>query len=279
MNYILAVSGGVDSVVLLDMMSKTKHRLVVAHVDHGIRPDSAADARFVEALAHRYKLPFVAARFELGKKASEEQARDARYEFLFEQAEKFNADIVTAHHRDDLVETIAINFSRGTGWRGLNVLARQGIHRPLLPLTKARIYQYALTHHLEWVEDSTNRSDVYQRNRIRQRTHAMLSEATIEQIVNLRARQLQLTHDIEREAARLVERHAGSRHFLTVLDQSVALELLGAIIKAHTGIGPMRPQLERALLAVKTAKSGSAHDVGDGIKMRFTSRNYELFVV
>lgn len=279
MNYLLAVSGGVDSVVLLDMMSRSKHRMVVAHVDHGIRPDSHDDARFVEALAKQYGLPFVSTRFELGAKASEEQARAARYGFLFEQAKKFDAEVVTAHHRDDLVETIAINFSRGTGWRGLGVLARAGIHRPLLPLTKARIYQYALAHHLEWVEDSTNRSDVYQRNRLRQKVHTALAESEVQQLVNLRTRQLQLAHDIEQEAAKIAALHTGSRHFLTVLDQTVAIELLGSIIKARVMVRPTRPQLERALLAVKTAKPGSLHDVGDGIKMRFTSRNYELFVV
>ena len=279
MNYLVAVSGGVDSVALLDMMAKADHRLIVAHVDHGIRPDSAADARFVEALAGRYKLPFVSTRFELGAGASEEQAREARYQFLFEEAKKFNAEIVTAHHRDDLVETIAINLARGTGWRGVAVLARSGIHRPLLPLTKAKLYDYALKHRLEWVEDSTNGSLDYQRNRLRGVLKTMLDQRSAEELAILRARQLQLAHDIEREAARFVENHAGSRHFLTVLEHEVALELLGSMMKAACNIKPIRPQLERALLAIKTAKPGSFHDVGDGIKMRFTSRNYELFIV
>ena len=279
MKYLVAVSGGVDSVVLLDMMSKTKHHLVVAHVDHGIRPDSAADARFVEALAKRYKLPFVSTRFELGEKASEEQAREARYSFLFEQAQKFGAEVVTAHHRDDLVETIAINIARGTGWRGVAVLARPGIYRPLLPLTKAKIYKYALGHHLEWVEDSTNQTDTYQRNRLRRELHAQLPVKATEELVRLRARQLQLAHDIEREATKFTQKHTGSRHFLTVLDHEVAVELLGAMMKAEAGVRPVRPQLERALLAIKTAKPGSMHDVGNGVKMRFTSRNYELLVV
>ena len=279
MKYLVAVSGGVDSVVLLDMMSKTKHHLVVAHVDHGIRTDSAADARFVEALAKHYKLPFVSTRFELGEKASEEQAREARYSFLFEQAKRFGAEVVTAHHRDDLVETIAINISRGTGWRGVAVLARSGIYRPLLPLTKAKLYEYALAHHLEWVEDSTNQTDAYRRNRLRRELHAHLPVEATEELVRLRARQLQLAHDIEREAIKFTQKHTGSRHFLTVLDHEVAVELLGTMMKAEAGVRPVRPQLERALLAIKTAKPGSMHDVGNGVKMRFTSRNYELLVV
>ena len=279
MKYILAVSGGVDSVVLLDMMSKTRHNLIVAHVDHGIREDSAADARFVEQLARRYKLPFVMKRYDLGARASEDRARDARYDFLFEQAKKFDAEIVTAHHQGDAIETMAINFKRGTGWRGLAVLARKGIYRPLLPFTKNRLYEYALTHHLEWVEDSTNQSNVYQRNRVRRVLHAAFSLESATKLMELRARQLQLVRDIDRESARLAQRHGSSRHFLTNLDHDVAVELLGAIIKLQTGVRPVRPQLERALLAIKTVKPGGMHDVGDGVKMRLTSRNYELFVV
>ena len=97
MNYIVAVSGGVDSVVLLDMLSKTQHKLIVAHVDHGIRgEESTADARFVAALARRYQLPFVSTELHLGAHASEETAREKRYEFLFGEAEKYRAVVVTA---------------------------------------------------------------------------------------------------------------------------------------------------------------------------------------
>ena len=75
MKYVLAISGGVDSVVLLDMMSQLNKDIVVAHFDHGIREDSAADARFVEALANRYGVEFIVERVELGVTASEDLAR------------------------------------------------------------------------------------------------------------------------------------------------------------------------------------------------------------
>src|SRR3989344_5293986 len=116
MNYIVAVSGGVDSVVLLDMLIKQKeHNLVVAHFDHGIRVDSDADARFVWELAKKYELSFEVRREELGDAASENTARSHRYAFLRDIAKKYSATIVTAHHADDVVETIAINLTRGTG--------------------------------------------------------------------------------------------------------------------------------------------------------------------
>ncbi|MBC7764487.1 tRNA lysidine(34) synthetase TilS [Microbacteriaceae bacterium] len=277
--YVLAVSGGVDSVVLLDMLSRSNHHLVVAHVDHGIRDDSTADARFVEALAKQYKVPFVTKRFELGEDASEDEARQARYSFLFEQSKKLEAQLVTAHHQNDMIETIALNLRRGTGWRGLAVLNRHEIDRPLLAFPKSALIRYALNHHLEWVEDSTNQSDAYTRNQLRKSLHGRLSADTVARLANLRAKQVQLSRDIAIQTDRHVAAYQGDRHFLTVLEEPVALELLGAFVVSAGGVRPPRPQLKRALLAVKTAKPGTSHDIGNGVKMSFTTRNYQLTVV
>jgi len=276
--YVLAVSGGVDSVALLDLMTKTTHHLIVAHVDHGIRGDSTADARFVEALAKKYSLPFVSRRFELGKQASEEQARDARYGFLFEVAKEHRATLMTAHHRDDAVETIALNLTRGTGWRGLAVLDREQVRRPLLGMSKPQLYDYALKHRLEWVEDSTNATDTYLRNRLRSKLNQMVDDTVRTKLMQLRSQQLILKNDIDREALRLSS-HAHTRHFLNQIDHMSAMTLLGAMILHETGTRPPRPQLERALLAVKTARAGSIHHVGARVQLRFTSRNISVEVV
>ena len=229
MNYLLAVSGGVDSVVLLDLFSKTNNHIVVAHVDHGIRgEESAADARFVKELAKKYKAPFVSIELNLAANASEELARAERYKFLLKESERFKALLVTAHHEDDAVETIALNIERGTGWRGLMVLNRLGIMRPLLAMTKQQIYDYAIKHHLEWVEDATNRELIYTRNRMRHRIGG--SSLDSKRLMELRARQLQIGHDIDADAARLVARHKGDRHFLNMTPENVAIELLGTEI-------------------------------------------------
>ena len=278
MKYIVAVSGGVDSVALLDLMSKTKHQLIVAHVDHGIRPDSEADARFVRALAQKYHVPFVSISLTLGASASEDAARSARYQFLREQAAKFSAKIMTAHHQDDLVETIAINCERGTGWRGLAVMGSEEIARPLLGMTKARLYEYALKTHLEWVEDETNATDAYLRNRLRSKINQMVDELSRTKILERRARQLILRRHIEREAERFVD-HASSRHFLTHCGDTVAEELLGAYVKRLSGQSLTRPEKRRALLAVKTAKPGAIHQIARGIELQFTSRILSVNVV
>lgn len=276
--YLVAVSGGVDSVVLIDMLSKSDHTLAIAHVDHGIRgPDSAADARFVQALAKRYGLPYVSTELQLGANASEEQARNGRYAFLFAEAEKLGAKVVTAHHSGDAVETIALNLTRGTGWRGLAVLDRKEIERPLLALTKQQLYEYALRNRLEWVEDATNHETTYLRNRLRKHISRANVDAT--PLLELRAKQLQLRRDIDKEAARIMQKHTGSRYFLRMLDERVAIELLATAIMQETGKRPVRPQLQRALHAIRVASPGTTHRVGEGISLEFTARIYRLTVV
>ncbi|PID31532.1 tRNA lysidine(34) synthetase TilS [Candidatus Saccharibacteria bacterium] len=264
MKYIVAVSGGVDSVVLLDLLLYTTEAdLIVAHVDHGIRPDSAADARFVKGLAEYYGVEYVATRLELGPRTGEAAARQARYKFLEAQAARLQARIVTAHHRDDVIGSIAINLSRGTGWRGLAVLGRGGVVRPLRSWTKSDIYNYALTHRLEWVEDTTNHSTRYLRNRLRASVVA-LPQAVAEQVAHLARVQRQLVDEIDSEVDRLLEENAGSRYFYTQIDPAIACTLLRRELVRATGSSATMPQLERALLHIKTARANTIHDIGDG---------------
>jgi tRNA(Ile)-lysidine synthase len=276
MRYLVAVSGGIDSVVLLDKLAtEKKHELIVAHFDHGIRKDSASDARFVQGLAAQYNLPFVTAREELGEQASEELARTRRYGFLRQAASAAHAKLVTAHHSDDIVETIAINLIRGTGWRGVAVLGRADIYRPLLTLTKADIRAYALNRRLEWVEDSTNASMQYLRNRVRRALARSLS-LDAGYVVRALWRQQEIVKvNIDTETATFV--HVGgeySRYFFTQLDLPTACELLRAVIVARGGASPMRPQLERALLAIKTVRANTQCDVSGSVQLRFTIRTF-----
>lgn len=273
MRYVVAVSGGVDSVVLLHKLVKeAKHELVIAHFDHGIRSESNADAWFVAGLASHYDLPFETKREELGSKASEVTARERRYLFLRDAAVRHNATIVTAHHADDLIETIAINLIRGTGWRGLAVLDSPGIERPLLELTKRDIYQYALDRELEWVEDETNATDAYLRNRVRRRL-ASIPAADKQTVRELWQSQLELKRAITlEENAILGEDSTYSRYLFTHIDTAVAIELLRAI----TQRGITRPQAERALHAIKTAKSGSVSEIGAGIRLQFSTRQFTI---
>lgn len=275
MRYLVAVSGGIDSVVLLDRLAQSgEHELIVAHFDHGIRPDSAADARFVGALAQRYGLPFVARREELGEGAGEELARNRRYAFLRGEAQKHQARLVTAHHSDDVIETVAINSARGTGWRGLAVLDAPDITRPLLTKTKQEIRGYALEHRLEWVEDSTNLETRYLRNQVRRKVAQLLPYEDKRTILNAWQRQLRLKREIQEEAGQLLEKNGGSRYFFTQCDLPVAIELLRLYIRQQGGVSITRPQAQRTLVAIKTAKPGSSYDVAEGVSLQFTARTF-----
>lgn len=270
---LVALSGGVDSVVLFDMLWRRGERLVTAHVDHGMRPDSAADARFVAALASSYGVECVMARLELGAGASEAKARQARYEFLQQQAARLGATIVTAHHQNDLVETIAINLERGTGWRGLGVLGRSDIERPLLGMSKQLIYEYAARHRLEWCEDSTNTSRVYLRNRLRHQIR--LDERATEQLAVLRERQIALRRDIEQRVAELSSVYT-SRYWLLLAGEAVAREVLRHECKRQCGRAPLTQQLQRAWTAIRTGRPGTSYQLGEGITLTLTLKHWSV---
>jgi tRNA(Ile)-lysidine synthase len=273
--YVVAVSGGVDSVVLLDyLVEHPEYELVVAHFDHGIRDDSADDEAFVKTLAQRYGIPFESKREELGKQASEALARERRYAFLHSVAKKYDAIIATAHHSDDAVETVAINLVRGTGWRGLAVLDSEVI-RPLLDMGKQEIIAYAKQHNLTWHEDSTNESEVYLRNRLRRKI-INLSDDQKRQLLGLRAHQIASKRDIDNEVKRLVgDGPTYSRYFFTHADPQVSIECLRLITMGRL----TRPQLGRVLLAVKTSQPGTVLEAGGGLQFGFTSRNFWVELV
>ncbi|NCO10726.1 tRNA lysidine(34) synthetase TilS [Candidatus Saccharibacteria bacterium] len=271
--YVIAVSGGVDSVSLLDMMARAGRAgdSIVAHFDHGIRDDSHEDAQFVEQLAKKYDIPFYAKREELGPGAGEALARDRRYEFLRELAKKHDARIVTAHHEDDLAETIAINLHRGTGWRGLAALDSD-IVRPLLHMSKSELIGYAMRRGLEWREDSTNSNGVYLRNRLRPHIQRLPREHR-KKIGDLRLRQQEVKRQIDQEVAAIMgDGPLYSRYILTHIPKKTALECLRVITKGRL----TRPQMERLLLAVKTAHPGHAYEAGSGVKLQFSSRYFTL---
>jgi tRNA(Ile)-lysidine synthetase-like protein len=158
--YVVAVSGGVDSVVLLDLLRMYPGvHVVVAHFDHGIRDDSHLDRAHVQTLAQRYQLPFVYDKGRLGPGASEADARTARYDFLRKAQVASSADaIITAHHQDDVLETAIINLLRGTGRKGLSSLTSgEGIIRPLLEVPKSEIIDYAKRHRLQYTQGDLDR--------------------------------------------------------------------------------------------------------------------------
>src|SRR5206468_5305850 len=172
---LVAVSGGADSVALLDLLHTLAPELglslVVAHVDHGIRSDSGAVARAVGELAERYELPFEVGELSLGPDATETVARRARYAWLGDVKRRRRARyLVTAHHRDDQVETILLRVLKGSapaGLAGIPARARGGTVRPLLPFTKAELGAYAAERALPAHDDPANRDPRHLRSWLR----------------------------------------------------------------------------------------------------------------
>lgn len=179
---LVAVSGGVDSVVLLhllrDAVQDLDLRIEVVHMDHGIRPGSGQDAQFVKDLCGQWGVPChllsrnVTELAQQNKTSLETAGRDARREAFTRLATEVGANFIAfAHHRDDQVETFLMRLSRGSGLSGLACMPEvQGLFwRPLLRYSRQQILDYAQQHHLLWVEDSSNQDTVFTRNRVRQK--------------------------------------------------------------------------------------------------------------
>jgi tRNA(Ile)-lysidine synthase len=269
--YVVAVSGGVDSVVLLNLLMKLPNlELIVAHFDHGIRDDSHLDAKLVRELAEENNLQFEMRREELGEHASEEFARDRRYEFLFSVMKKYDAKLITAHHGDDVIESVAINFSRGTGWRGLAVLDSENIIRPMTRFFKSEIREFAEKNNLEWHEDSTNVSDLYLRNRFRKKLIGFDDSKKLE-ILSLWSAQKNIKSEIEKTISELVEKKGEyERKMFFDLPESVAIEIIRYITNGLL----TRPQMMRTLAAIKTFESSKVLQPGGNLSIRFSSRNF-----
>ena len=275
--YLIAVSGGVDSVVLLEMLAKKHKNILVAHFDHGIREDSKEDAIFVRQLAVKYGVKFFTKREELGANASEEKARRARYKFLRELSEKQNATIVTAHHLDDVVETIIINMVRGTGWRGLAVLNAEDIYRPLINFKKQEIINYAKQNNLKWREDSTNSLNVYMRNIVRHKID--LSNEQKNELQILHQEQIRLAKEIKSEVTSLLKSIKNdnkiSRYFINSIDQASAYEIIRELTK-----GELTPnQIDSVINAIKTQRNGTIFEASKNIKIHFTTRFFTLELI
>ena len=168
---LVALSGGRDSAVLLHLLRfGCQVQPSAAHLDHGMRPDSAADAEWVAGLCRAWGVPLISARLREPPR-NEDGARRERHHFLREAARVVGAErIALAHHADDQAETVLFRALRGTGLRGLAGMAPAGpglLIRPLLRFRRREVTGYARAVGLRWREDPTNRRPVAARNRIR----------------------------------------------------------------------------------------------------------------
>ena len=171
---LLAVSGGLDSMVMVDVFLKAQFPIGIAHINHKLRGvESDDDQNFVANFCAKHQIPFYLLELPentFDKGNLQDKARNLRYEWLQDIALQHKYDLIaTAHHSSDEVETFMINLMRGAGLSGLDgIPVRSGnIIRPLLFASKEDILQYAMDHAVPYREDSSNATDKYLRNKIR----------------------------------------------------------------------------------------------------------------
>ncbi len=183
---IVGVSGGADSVVLLNLLISLGYECVIAHCNFHLRmEESDQDEIFVREMAEHLHIPYYHIDFETSNYAIthhisiEMAARNLRYNWFYELLEKHNAQaIAVAHHADDSIETLLMNLVRGTGLRGLTGISARNekVVRPLLCCTRNEILNYVIEKNLEHITDTTNASIDYQRNKFRNVVLPLLEE-------------------------------------------------------------------------------------------------------
>lgn len=283
-NYVVAVSGGVDSMVLLDVLARLPNvQLTVAHFDHGIRTDSHEDRKLVQQTAQSLGLPFVYETVSLGADSSEQQARDARYAFLHKVKGQARADaIITAHHQDDVLETFILNMHRGTGRKGLSSLqSSQELQRPFLKYTKNELLQYAKERGVVWREDSTNKSDKYARNYLRLRVLPKLAHADRDRLLGIQAHMRSLNQQIDRQLQEVITAICDKNGVLVrkkfiMLPHVVASEVMAQLLRKRGVRNMSRKLVSRLVVSVKTGGPHTMYDVDKNWVFKLSPHRAEI---
>lgn len=212
----LAVSGGMDSMVLLQLFHQLNYEIAVLHCDFSLRNlESDGDEEFVKYYCESKKIPLFVQKFDTKQFAEDAKlsiqvaARKLRYDWFYEQLADENFDyILTAHHLDDSLETFLINLTRGTGLEGLTGIPAQNdkIIRPFLPFSRVEIEKYIQENNLQWREDSSNASDKYFRNKVRHAIVPVLKELNPNLLSSFQntLENLQQTQSLVEDASKLV---------------------------------------------------------------------------
>jgi tRNA(Ile)-lysidine synthase len=278
---VLAVSGGLDSMTLLDVAAMVRQRrgcaLVVATFDHASGPHSERATALVSRSALRYGVPVVVGRAERSER-TEAAWRAARWEFLRSVARRVNGPVITAHSRDDQLETVLMRALRGAGARGLAGLrATSSVRRPFVDVQRGELRAYASARGLSWIEDPTNESRAYLRNRIRHellpallRAHPTLGDELIELGERAAAWRRDLAALIDGTIRHSVRRRVNDTKLLDVSISDLAgvpddaLCLVWQELAARANVTLDRRGTERAARITRSGKSGSRIQLSGG---------------
>jgi tRNA(Ile)-lysidine synthase len=298
----VGLSGGIDSVVLLDCLQtvsrELRFHLAALHVDHGLSPHAARWAAFCQKLCEARRIPFESVAVRVGRgEGPEAAARKARYAVFARQPSDY---VVLAHHRDDQVETLLLQLLRGAGVKGLagmplvrkaEVSSRVTRHsspailRPLLDATRAEILEYAKRRKLKWTEDESNRDDRFRRNFLRHEVLPVIEQrfpayrATLARSVGHLAETAALLDELAEADAR-GQLHEGALEVdvLRRLPESRARNLLRWFLADHGVAMPAADRLAEAMRQILGARRDARIAIElEGVELkRFADR---VFVV
>lgn len=271
------VSGGMDSMVMLDMMQKKGADLLVVHVNHGIRKNAYKDCEFVKAYCEKNNIPFIGYCFDVPTlaKASgrsiETEARLARRKVIDEILSKYADKVALAHHADDNAETVLMHIFRGSGPDGLTGIRQTDrIIRPLLSYTKNQIEEYARRYGISYVTDETNFDPYYTRNFIRLKVLPLIKSRFPSAVETLNRLALNMTETLYALDSQLDMR------LITVKDDVVELSLealespLAAryVVTAAKKLMPVDVTRAQIVGVIKLFKSqnGSKAELAGGLK-------------
>jgi tRNA(Ile)-lysidine synthase len=272
---VLAVSGGIDSMVLLDAAASTAVpcELLVATFDHGTGRSATKARKLVEARGAHYGLEVVSGRATVAL-PNEGAFRHVRWRFLDTLATSRSGRVATAHTRDDHVETVLMRIMRGTGARGLAALyASSRVLRPFLQFTRSEIVEYAGERKLEWIEDPTNASRRFFRNRVRHDLLPALRRVrpSIDaELLDVSRRAAEWRNDVERFVSSELSVVVNGRGSMDVATRPLQafteheLRLLWPAIAARVGLTLDRRSIQRVAAFTCTGRVGSRIPVVDG---------------
>ncbi|MDL2292749.1 tRNA lysidine(34) synthetase TilS [Acholeplasma sp. OttesenSCG-928-E16] len=266
---ILSISGGVDSMVLLNLMTSFDYNLVVVHFNHQKRVDSINDKALVENYCQINNIPFEYFKLNIPKKNFQEQARLERNHYLELTARKYNTKyIFTAHHLDDLLETILMKLSRGSnlyGYAGMQPITKSNsllYIKPFLYYSKEQIYSYAINNNIQYLEDSTNKEDSYTRNRFR---HHIIPALKLE---NPNILDKTITYSIQLNDAFSFIRNTSKKHLSSTgkydlksflsLDSAIQNDLLSQVLE-HKNIEPTFKLLQKIKEIISNNKPNASY--------------------
>ncbi len=277
---LLAVSGGLDSVVMADLFSKSGYPFAIAHCNFQLRgQESEDDALFVQHLAAGFQVDFFIKRFDTNIFAKEHQlsiqvaARELRYTW-FETFYPEYHHIAVAHHQNDALETMIYNIAKGTGLAGVRGIKAQHGHiiRPLLFSSRDELESYAKESNIEWREDSSNASDKYARNRIRHEVIPVLKSInpSIEKTSSVTFERLSA---IERLVESVIKEKEGSLYYFENGGVKISIDELNKLKEPMVYLTELVKPFGFSYVDCKQIILA----IGQSESKWFLSKNYELF--